>query len=92
MVVSFLPLSCMLLTLSPHNLTGTNDATLGKILVRMGGTCNCRGKHEHSVQGTRDTNFAALPMKLCEIISDYVYSKHRQLKLKKYSEGSGEGI
>ena len=67
----------------------TNDQTLGKILLRMGGVCNCRGKHEESVQGsTSRTNFAALPEKLCKIVTDYVYTKHKQLKLKKYSESS----
>lgn len=65
----------------------TNDPTLGKILEKMGGECRCRGKHEESVKGsTHKTNFAALPMKLCNIISDYVYTKHRQLKFKKYIE------
>lgn len=68
----------------------TNDQTLGKILVRMGGVCKCRGKHEETVNSsTHTTNFAALPMKLCNVISDYVYTKHRQLKFKKYSETLG---
>jgi hypothetical protein len=69
----------------------TNDQTLGRIIIRMGGVCNCRGKHEESVQGSgRTTNFAALPVKLCDVISDYVYTKHRQLKFKNYSETSGD--
>lgn len=67
----------------------TNDQSLGKIFVRMGGVCNCGGKHEESVQGsTHKTNFAALPTKLCNVISDYVFTKHRQLKYKKYIENS----
>lgn len=78
----------MLLIHLPPNRTGTNDEVLGKILVRMGGTCKCRERHAEQVRGTGHKNFAALPMKLCSVISDYVYTKHRQLKLKKYSERS----
>eukprot|EP00986_Skeletonema_menzelii_P001153 scaffold307_cov146-Skeletonema_menzelii.AAC.7 len=65
----------------------TNDPCLGRILVQMGGVCDCRGNHEESVQGSiHKKNFAALPTKLCNVISDYVYTKHRQLKYKKYIE------
>lgn len=64
----------------------TNDPTLGRILEKMGGECKCKGKHEESVKGsTHKKNFAALPMKLCNIISDYVYTKHKQIKFEEYA-------
>ena len=64
----------------------TNDHCLGKILLKMGGVCNCERKHEESVQGSNQKNFAALPTELCTVISDYVYTKHRHLKYKKFIE------
>jgi len=58
----------------------TNDDKLGRILEVIGGTCNCPRPHEDGVRGAGNTNFAALPMKLCEVISEYVTSKHSQLR------------
>ena len=59
----------------------TNDPKLGDILEKIGKKCNCTLPHEESVKGSCcDRNFAALPMKLCQIISTYVQSKHTQLK------------
>ncbi|KAL3762247.1 hypothetical protein ACHAW5_007196 [Stephanodiscus triporus] len=58
----------------------TNDDKLGKILEAIGGTCNCPPPHEDGVRGAGTKNFAALPMKLCEVISEYVTSKHSQLR------------
>ncbi|KAL3815661.1 hypothetical protein ACHAXA_006936, partial [Cyclostephanos tholiformis] len=62
----------------------TNDDKLGRILETIGGKCNCPRPHEEGVRslggGACNKNFAALPMKLCQVISDYVKSKHTQLK------------
>mmetsp|Transcript_24012 Transcript_24012/g.39317 ORF Transcript_24012/g.39317 Transcript_24012/m.39317 type:complete len:201 (-) Transcript_24012:715-1317(-) len=65
----------------------TNDEKLGNILETIGGKCNCPLPHEESIRrngsSSRDKNFAALPLKLCQIISTYVHSKHTQLKFEK---------
>jgi hypothetical protein len=62
----------------------TNDNKLGRVLTAMGGTCNCPRPHEEGVRavrgGARNKNFAALPIKLCQVLSEYVRSKHSQLK------------
>lgn len=62
----------------------TNDNKLGRILEAMGGKCNCPRPHEESVRadrgGARSKNFAALPINLCYVISEYVKSKHSQLR------------
>ena len=69
----------------------TNDLKLGKILESVGGKCNCRGRHEDTVEGASQTNFAALPMKLCQLISSYVQSKHAQMKFDEIASKDGAG-
>lgn len=38
-----------------------------------------------------EKNFAALPFKLCQIISSYVHSKHTQLKFEQIAAGGVDG-
>mmetsp|Transcript_8750 Transcript_8750/g.19620 ORF Transcript_8750/g.19620 Transcript_8750/m.19620 type:complete len:1054 (+) Transcript_8750:126-3287(+) len=66
----------------------TNDLKLGDILETVGGKCDCPLPHEESVKGRNgssnsDKNFAALPLKLCQLITTYVHSKHTQLNFEK---------
>ena len=68
----------------------TNDDTLGHVLIKIGGKCKCIGKHEEGVKVNNDKNFSALPIKLCQIISDFVQSKHQSLKFKRFASKCNE--
>ena len=70
----------------------TNDLKLGKILKSVGGKCNCQGRHEDYVVGSSNTNFAALPMKLSQLISSYVQSKHTQMKFDAIASKDAAGL
>mmetsp|Transcript_23328 Transcript_23328/g.42080 ORF Transcript_23328/g.42080 Transcript_23328/m.42080 type:complete len:138 (-) Transcript_23328:28-441(-) len=71
----------------------TNDWKLGNILETIGGKCDCPLPHEDSVRRTgHEVNFAALPLKLCQIISSCVHSKHTQLRFETFAKnGSNIG-
>jgi len=68
----------------------TNDEALGSILLLIGGKCKCVGRHEEGVKVNNDKNFSALPIKLCQIISDYLQSKHQSLKFKRFASKCNE--
>jgi len=68
----------------------TNDVALGSILLLIGGKCKCVGRHEEGAKINNDKNFSALPIKLCQIISDYVQSKHQSLKFKRFASKCNE--
>ena len=68
----------------------TNDEALGRVLIKIGGKCKCIGRHEEGVKVNNDKNFSALPRKLCQIISDYVQSKHQSLKFKRFASKCNE--
>lgn len=68
----------------------TNDEALGRVLIKIGGKCKCIGRHEEGVKVNNDKNFSALPIKLCQIISDYVQSKHQSLKFKQFASKCNE--
>mmetsp|Transcript_32826 Transcript_32826/g.62709 ORF Transcript_32826/g.62709 Transcript_32826/m.62709 type:complete len:430 (-) Transcript_32826:209-1498(-) len=70
----------------------TNDWKLGNILETIGGKCDCSLPHEDSVRRTGNkVNFAALPLKLCQIITSYVHSKHTQLRFENFAK-NGKSI